>query len=442
MTVLFTNARILTMDGDLTEHARGWLLVEGDTIAALGPGEPPAGTAGEISDCGGRLIMPGLVNTHCHLAMTLFRGLGEDVDDRLYRYILPLERRFVGPEMVRTGTALAALESILGGTTTVADMYYFEAEVGRVLDGAGLRGIVGQTLADFSPPDHADFDEGFALVEALVDEFAGHPRITPSIAPHAPYSTGREVMARIAEWSYAHPDVPVQMHLAESSLEVDWARNTHGASTVAVTREAGLLKQGLIAAHCLQLDAADIAMMAEAGVHVATNPRSNGKAGRGIAPVEALRQAGMPVGMGSDGAMSGNTLDLFTQFAPVSMFAKLKAGSRRPLPAVEVVRMATIEGARVLGMADRIGSLEAGKRADLIMLDLSAPRLHPIYDIHAMLVFAALPTDVVASMVDGRWLMRNRSVETLEPARILADAGQLAGAFRAEMTRIDAGSAR
>lgn len=441
MTILLTNARILTMDVGLTEHARGWLLVEGDSIKALGPGEPPAGEGAETVDCGGDLVMPGLVNTHCHLAMTLFRGLGEDVDDRLYRYILPLERRFVGPDMVRIGTALAALESIMGGTTTVADMYYFEAEVGRVLDRAGLRGVVGQTLADFDPPDHRDFDEGFALVGALVGEFAGHPRITPSIAPHAPYSTGPAVMARVAQWSADHPGVPVQMHLAESTLEVDWAKNDHGASTVSVTREAGLLKPGLIAAHCLQLDEADIAMMAEAGVHVATNPRSNGKAGRGIAPVESLRQAGMPVGIGSDGAMSGNTLDLFAQFAPVSMFAKLRAGSRRPLPAVEVIRMATSEGARVLGMGDRIGSLEVGKRADLIRIDLSAPRLHPIYDLYAMLVFASLPSDVVATMVDGRWLMRDRQVETLERDAVLADARQMAGMFRAEMARIDAGAA-
>jgi cytosine/adenosine deaminase-related metal-dependent hydrolase len=320
-------------------------------------------------------------------------------------------------------------------------MYYFEAEVGRVLAAAGLRGLVGQTLADFSPPDHKDFEEGFALVEALCAEFAGHPLVTPSIAPHAPYSTGLAVMERVARWSADHPGVPVQMHLAESTLEVNWARETHGASTVAVTNAAGLLKPGLIAAHCLQLDPADIAMMAAAGVCVATNPRSNGKAGRGIAPVEAMRAAGLPVGLGSDGAMSGNTLDLFSQFAPVSMFAKLLGKSRLPLPAVEVVRMATIEGARVLGMADRIGSLEAGKAADLIRIGLDAVRLHPVYDPYAMLVFAAMPGDVVATMVAGRWLMRDRQVETLERDSILSDTRALAGAFRAEMARIDLGAA-
>ena len=333
------------------------------------------------------------------------------------------------------------LELIKGGVTTVADMYYFEAEVGRVAAQAGFRAIVGQTLADFNPPDHKDFDQGFNLVDELVDEFADHPLVTPSIAPHAPYSTGLQVMERVARWSCDHPGVPVQIHLAESTLEVNWARDTHGKSTVAVTRDAGLLKPNLICAHCLQLDNADITMMSEHQVCVATNPRSNGKAGRGIAPVERLRNAGLPVGIGSDGAMSGNTLDLFSQFAPVSMFAKLLAGNRQPLPARDVVRMATIEGARVLSLNLKTGSLEPGKQADLIRIALSAPRLHPIYDPYAMLVFACMPSDVRDTMVAGKWLMRDRQVQTLDADKALRDAIQIAKQFKAEMRQIDAGAA-
>lgn len=437
MTILLTNAWLLTLDPALTEHNPGWLQIDGTTITALGSGTPPAIEHAEIVDCGGDIVMPGMVNTHCHMGMAVFRGLAEDVDDRLYRYILPLERKFVTPDMVRIGSALSALEMIQGGVTTVADMYYFETEVAKVCDQAGLRAIVGQTLADFDPPDHKSFDEGFALVDELVNQFAGHPLVTPSIAPHAPYSTGFAVMQRIAGWSADHPDVPVQMHLAESTLEVDWARKTHGMSTVAVTRDAGLLEPGLIAAHCLQLDDADIAMMAEAGVHAVTNPRSNGKAGRGIAPVEKMRRAGIPVGMGSDGAMSGNTLDLFSQFAPVSMFAKLLGGSRKPLPAVDVIRMATSEGARVLGLDHSVGSLEPGKQADLIRISLDQPRLHPIYDPYSMLVFAAMPSDVTHAMVAGRWLMRDRRVETLDPVQVVRNAVQTAFTFKAEMRQID-----
>jgi cytosine/adenosine deaminase-related metal-dependent hydrolase len=437
MTTILTNAWLLTLDDALTEHRPGWLQIDGDTITALGSGPPPTVENAEIIDCNGDIIMPGMVNAHCHMGMSVFRGLGEDVDDRLYRYILPLERKFVTPEMVRAGSALSALEMIQGGVTTVADMYYFETEVGRVAAQSGLRAIVGQTLADFDPPDHKDFDQGFARVEELVDEFADHKLVTPSIAPHAPYSTGLKVMERVARWSADHPDVPVQMHLAESTLEVAWARDNHNQSTVAVTRDAGLLKPNLICAHCLQLDDADITMMSEHQVCVVTNPRSNGKAGRGISPVEKLRNAGLPTGIGSDGAMSGNTLDLFSQFAPVSMFAKLLGGSRKPLPALDVVRMATIEGARALSLNLKTGSLETGKQADLTRISLAAPRLHPIYDAYSMLVFAAMPTDVTDTMVAGRWLMRNRQVETLDPHKTLRDAMQIATQFKAEMTRID-----
>lgn len=437
MTILLTNALVVTMDDDLTVHENGWVEIDGTTIRALGSGQPPNVPGAEVIDCGGDIVMPGMVNAHCHMAMSVFRGLGEDVDDRLYRYILPLERKFVSPEMVRAGSALSALEMIQGGVTTVADMYYFETQVGDVCAEAGLRAIVGQTLADFDPPDHTSFDEGFGRVEELVDQYNGHPLVTPSIAPHAPYSTGRDVMVRIAQWSADHPEVPVQMHLAESTLEVKWAQETHGKSTVAVTAEAGLLKPNLICAHCLQLDDADIRMMSEHQVCAVTNPRSNGKAGRGIAPVEKMRNAGLPAGIGSDGAMSGNTLDLFSQFAPVSMFAKLLAGSRKPLPAVEVIQMATIEGARALSLNLKTGSLEVGKQADLIRISLAAPRLHPMYDPYSALVFAAMPSDVTDTMVAGRWLMRDRQTKTMDKNKVVADARQIARQFQAEMERID-----
>jgi cytosine/adenosine deaminase-related metal-dependent hydrolase len=340
--------------------------------------------------------------------------------------------------MVRIGTDLACLELIGGGVTTVADMYYFEAEVGQSLDRAGLRGVVGQTLADFDPPDHRNFDEGFRLVEDLVAEFRSHPRITPSIAPHAPYSTDVPVMARVAAWAEKNPDVPVQIHLAEMDSENRWCADRHGLRPVQVVAKAGLLRPGLICAHCLHVTADDIDAMAQAGVTVAHNARSNAKAGRGIAPVVAMRAAGIPVGIATDGPMSGNTLDLFAQFGPVSMFAKLLGRSRAPMPARDVIRMATAEGARVLGMADRIGTLEPGKQADLIRLSLAAPRLRPVYDLYATLVFAAQPEDVRDTMVAGRWLMRDRRLLTVDPDAAVSAAEGLAAEFRAEMARIDA----
>ncbi|MFN3550117.1 MAG: amidohydrolase family protein [Mesorhizobium sp.] len=438
MSLVLSNATLLPCTPAMPVVEKGWIRIDGRIITATGSGPAPAIEGMQTIDCGGDIVMPGMVNPHCHMAMTLFRGLGEDVDDRLYRYVLPLERKFVTREMVRAGTALAALELIQAGVTTVADMYYFETEVGRVVDQAGIRGVVGQTIADFDPPDHKDIDGGFALTEELVAEFSGHDRVIPSIAPHAPYSTDIAVMNRVSRWADDHPDVPVQIHLAEMDSEMEWCAKHHGLRPVEVVEKAGLLRPGLICAHCLHVDASDIEKMAHARVCVAHNARSNAKAGRGIAPVEAMRAAGIPVGVATDGPMSGNTLDLFSQFGPVSMFQKLAGHSRKPMPAVEVIRMATIEGARVLGLDARIGSLEPGKQADLVRIDLSAPRLQPTYDIYATLVFAGMPADVSDVMVAGRWVMRDREVLSLERKKVLRDALQVASRFKAEMAAIDA----
>ncbi|MEM7615471.1 MAG: amidohydrolase, partial [Pseudomonadota bacterium] len=380
--------------------------------------------------------MPGMVNPHCHLPMTLFRGLGEDVDDRLFRYILPLERALVDAEVVEIGTRLGALESIRGGVTTIADMYYFEDRIGDVLEAAGLRGIVGQTLADFAAPDHADMDAGFERLEALAERFADSPRITASAAPHAPYSTGPKVMARVADWA-ARTGLPVQMHLAETRDEVAWAAREHGCTTVELADRTGLLTPALIAAHVMYPTDSDMDLIAARGTKVAHNARSNGKAGRGIAPVAALRARGVPVGLATDGPMSGNTLDLFSQMAPATMFQKIAEGSRKALPCQDVVRMATLEGAEALGMATDIGSLEVGKQADLIRISLSDPRLHPIYDIWSMLVYAALPTDVRGTMVAGDWLMEDRVVKTLEAEKTLRDALQVAARFTDRIHQMD-----
>lgn len=438
MTLLLTNALLLPCTPDMPVIENGWVQVDGETITATGSGAPPAIPGAETNDLSGDILMPGMVNPHCHIAMTLFRGLGEDVDDRLYRYVLPMERKFVTPEMVRAGTALGVYEMISSGVTAVADMYYFETEVGRVIDQAGMRGVVGQTIADFNPPDHKTIDEGFALTEELVAEFRGHSRVTPSIAPHAPYSTDIAVMNRVARWADDNPDVPLQIHLAEMDSEMEWCAKNHGLRPVEVVEKAGLLRKGLICAHCLHVNESDIEKMAHARVCVAHNARSNAKAGRGIAPVEAMRRAGLPVGIGTDGPMSGNGLDLFAQFGPVTMFQKLLGHSRKPMPVVEVIRMATIEGATVLGMDDRIGSIEPGKQADLVHIDLSAPRLQPIYDPYATLVYSTLADDVRDVMVAGKWLMRDREVLTLERKKVMRDALQVASAFKAEMKRIDA----
>lgn len=431
---LYDDALVLTMDDAEAVHALGHVLIEGGRIAKVGPGPGPRGLADVVIPCGGDVVMPAFVNPHAHLPMTLFRGLGEDVDDRLVRYVLPLERRFVSPGMVRAGTALGALESIRAGVGSVADMYYFEEEVGRVLDAAGLRGVVGQTVADFDPPDHATPEEGLARFERLHAEFRGHPRITASLAPHAPYSTGPEVMRRCAEMR-DRTGAPVQIHLAEMRSEMEWAAREHGARPVELVARAGLLEEGLIAAHCLYVDDDEVAWMARAGVRVAHCARSNAKAGRGIAPVAAMRAAGVAVGLATDGPMSGNTLDLFAQMGVASMLQKVAGGSRKPMPAREVVRMATRGGAEVLGLAS--GVLEPGRAADLIRVDVAAPRWRPLHDPYAALVFSAEASDVRDLVVAGRALMRDREVLSMDEDTVLAEAGVAAATLRQETARID-----
>ena len=424
---LLTNARILTVDALDREIARGWLRIEHGRIAALGDGDAP----GPGEDMEGDLVMPGMVNAHTHLAMTLLRGLAEDVDDRLRRYILPLERAAVDRRFVEVGTRLAALEAIRGGVTCLADMYYHETAAARVLDEAGLRGIVGQTLMARGAPDHRDWAEGADRLAALVDGWGGHDRIRPSAAPHAPYSTGMAGMEWCADWAASHPGLAVQMHLAETEAEDGWAAEAGHASPVAAADAAGLLGPSLLAAHLARAGEGDVALLAERGVRAAHCPRANAKAGRPAAPVAALRRAGVAVGLGTDGPMSSNTLDLFSQMAPAAMTARVRAGTRAALSARAVVRMATVDGARALGMAAEVGSLEPGKRADLVRVSLAAARVQPVHDVHAALAFAALPSDVVGTMVAGRWLMRDGVVESVEAARALADARQLAAALGA-----------
>lgn len=432
MRTLIQNAHVLTMNEDLDEFQNGWILIEGTRITGLGAGLFPD----DISpiensiDAAGKLVMPGMINTHCHMPMTLFRGLGEDVDDRLFRYILPLERELITAEVVRVGAQLATAEMLLGGVTTVTDMYYFERETGDVLASAGMRGIVGQTLGDFDAPDHRSFDEGFALVDELREHFSDSALITASIAPHAPYSTDLNIMERVAQYRSDHPDVLVQMHLAEMKSEMEWCEKTHNCRPIELVDRAGLLAQGSIFAHCIEVTDSEIELMAGRGVGIAHNPRSNAKAGRPIAPVEAMQRAGLPVALATDGAMSSNTLDVFSQLAPASMVAKLRGNSRACLSAVKTVQMATIDGARALGMQEQIGSLEVGKLADLIMVDLDAPRLAPIHDIYATIVFSMLPSDVDSSMIHGKWVVEQKALVSMDVQSILGEGRVWAKTFQ------------
>jgi 5-methylthioadenosine/S-adenosylhomocysteine deaminase len=420
--VLFYNGFIVPLDGGRQVLQGGWLRVARGRILALGEGPPPPPRDGEEwVDLQGDILMPGMINTHCHMAMSLFRGLGDDEADRLERYIFPLEARHVTPAFVQLGSLHAAIELVEGGVTTVADMYFHEVEVARACKAVGLAAVLGETIMARPTPDAATPDIALEHLLELREFCIDEPLLIPSIAPHAPYSCGLALLERVAAEAGA-ARLPVQIHLAEVDREIAWAREVAGGSPVRALDRVGLLRRGLIAAHCILVDEADISLMAARDVRVSHNAGSNAKAGKGIAPILALRAAGVSVGLGSDGAMSGNTLDLFAQLPQVAKMQKLAARDRTVMRAWDVLEMATFTGARVLGLEKVTGCLRAGLRADVLRISRRAARLRPAHDIASLLVYSATAGDVEDVMIAGRWVVKQGRCVTVDREAALAEA--------------------
>jgi 5-methylthioadenosine/S-adenosylhomocysteine deaminase len=376
--------------------------------------------------------MPGLVNTHTHAPMVLFRGLADDLAlmDWLQKYIFPAEAKTVTPEFVRAGTRLAALEMIESGTTTYADMYYFEEEIARVTRAAGLRGVLGETIIQFPVPDAKTPAEGLARVERFAKEFAGDDLITAAVAPHAMYTLDADTLKACRALA-DRLRIPVIIHLAETTDEIKTAAERHRATPTAFLESLGFWGPRTLAAHGVHLTPADITILASRGVGIAHNPESNMKLASGIAPVEAMRQAGIAVGLGTDGAASNNDLDMFESMRQAAFLHKLKDGDPRAVSASVALGMATIDGARALGMDKDIGSIEAGKRADLLVVSMSSARQTPMYDAVSHLVYTTRGDDVRTTIVNGKVLMRDRKVLTLDAPKVLAEARAFAEKVRA-----------
>lgn len=434
--LLLTNATVLTMDEAFTVHRGGAIAIEGDSIVAVGPGA--AGVqARDTIDCAGRVVMPGLVNAHTHVPMSLLRGLADDLrlDVWLMGYMMPVEREFVDPDFVRLGTRLACAEMIRSGITCFADMYYFEDAVAEATADAGLRAFCAQTVLRFPAPDAPSYEEGLARARAFIERWKGHPLIVPGPAPHAPYTTTPEILRACAELA-AEFDVPLHIHLAETQLEVDDSRREHGMPVIPWVKKQGLFGAKVLAAHCVHVDDGEMRALKNFGAGVAHNPTSNLKLGAGVAPVARMRELGLHVGIGTDGPASNNDLDMFEETRLAALLAKGIGGDPTALPAREALAMATRLGACALHLDHLTGSLEAGKRADLIVLDVGATHNVPAFHrdpngIYAQIVYAAKATDVVDVMCNGRWLMRDRRLLTLdEPA--------LREAARKQAARIDA----
>jgi 5-methylthioadenosine/S-adenosylhomocysteine deaminase len=437
VSLVVTNGTIVTMDASRRVIEQGGIAIDSGAILAVGPAVEIAGRfrGRETIDAGGAIVMPGLINTHTHAPMVLYRGLADDLPlmEWLQKYIFPAEAKTVSASFVAAGTRLAAVEMIRSGTTTFADMYYFEEEIGRAAKRAGLRGVLGQTIIQFPAPDAKTPAEGMARTERFIKEFANDPLITAAVAPHSMYTLEAADLQACRDLAKRY-GVPLLTHLAETAEEVKIAREKHGSTPTAYLAELGLLSPSLLAAHGVWLTPEDIGLLREHGVGMSHNPESNMKLASGVAPVPELIAARVAVGLGTDGAASNNDLDMFEAMRQAALLHKLHTKDPRTLPASDALAMATIDGARALGIQDRIGSLEPGKRADLIVVDTSSARHTPMYDPVSHLVYVTRGTDVHTTIVDGRVLMRERQVLTLDEPAVLSEARAIAERVKAAVT--------
>ena len=432
--LLLTNAIVLTMDEKLTIFEPGAVAIQGDHLLAVGSESEvkEAYPAVPAIDCGAKLLMPGLINAHTHVPMTLLRGLADDLrlDVWLQGYMMPVEREFVTPEFVRLGTQLACIELIHSGVTCFADMYYFEEEVARATAEAGLRAVCSQTVMKFPVPDARFYEESLALARDFIERWKGHPLIVPSVAPHAPYTVTEEILQATAQLAVEF-DVPLHTHLAETATEVEAVRNEHGMPVIPYVKKQNLFDAKVLAAHCVHLDDGEIFTLKHHHAGVSHNPSSNLKLASGFAPVRKMLEAGLNVGIGTDGPASNNDLDMFEEIRLAAFLAKASTNDPTALPAPVALTMATRLGANALHIGDVTGSLEPGKRADLILVNI-----HPLHNtprfrrepsgLYAQVVYASKSTDVTDVMVNGKWLMRDRVLTTLDETELVLQASQYA----------------
>jgi 5-methylthioadenosine/S-adenosylhomocysteine deaminase len=414
------------MDEKNTVIPHGSLAISGDTIHFVGRKGEASMDAGKTLDAEGGLILPGLINSHTHAAMTLFRGLADDLPlmDWLNDYIFPVEKK-MNAEFVRVGTLLACAEMILSGTTTFCDMYLFEHEVARAAREAGMRCLVGEVLYDFPSPNYGSPEDGLRYTESLIREWRDDPLVSIAVEPHSLYTCSPELL--IASNTLALDNhVPLIIHVAETPSEIAEVKKRYGKGPIDHLHSLGILGSHLIADHCVHLDERDIERIAEHKTKAVDNPESNMKLASGISPVPEMLAAGVIVGLGTDGCASNNNLDLFGEMDTAAKSHKIKNLDPTVMNAVTVVRMATIEGAKVLGIDTVTGSLEVGKKADIIVLDMDKPHLTPMYNPFSHLVYAVRGHDVRHTIINGSIVMENRSLLTLDINEVLAMAKEMA----------------
>ncbi|WP_069447306.1 amidohydrolase [Vibrio scophthalmi] len=421
--LIITDAMVLTMNQDKTVYENGTVVIKDNKIIAVGDESlEKKYQADNVLDVDGDIVMPGLINTHTHVSMTVFRSLADDVPDRLHRYIFPLEAKLVSRDMVRIGANLGNVEMLKGGVTTYADMYYFEDEVAKTVDKIGMRAILGETIIKFPVASAKNADAGIDYTLNFIEQYKDHPRITPAFAPHGPYTNTTETLQKVAKLSL-EKDVPVMMHLAESDREQQViAERSNGLSPVAYMESIGALNKNLVGAHMILVDEHDIELVKKSDMGVAHNMSANIKSAKGVSPALKMYDEDVRIGLGTDGPMSGNTLSTIDEFNQVAKVHKLVNKDRAAMPPLKVIDMATMGAAKALHMEDKIGSLEVGKLADIIVIDTKAPNMVPVYNPYSALVYSANSANVRHSIVDGKLLMKDRQILTVDEEQIRKEA--------------------
>ena len=423
--LILTGGTVVTMDPAFRVFEPGAVAIKGERIAAVAPASEIAGRydAPRTIDTTGRIVMPGLVNTHTHVPMTLLRGVADDVELMVWltKYIWPAEAEHVTPEFVTWGTRLAAWEMIRTGTTTFADMYFYEDQVAEAAKAAGLRGFCAATVMDHPVPGLRNAEEGLRAAEAFLRKWTGDPLIVPALGPHAAYTVGPETLLKVKALADRYR-APVTIHAAESPSEMQMIREKYGATTVAHLDRIGFLGPNVTLNHAIWLSDDEIATIAGRGVGTAHCPSSNMKLASGVSPIAKLKKAGVRAGLGTDGPASNNDLNLFEEIDVALKLQKITSGDPAVLAARDGIELATIGGARALHLEKEIGSLEAGKRADLIVLGTDAPWAQTRYDVYSHLAYAQKGSDVLTTIVNGRVLMEDGRMLTLDTAAIAARA--------------------
>jgi len=420
--ILVTGGTVLTMDDKNTKFRAGAVAVEGDKIIAVGhkDGITQTFSADRVIDLPRSIIMPGLINAHTHSAMTCFRGIADDMElmDWLNNYIFPAEARNVDPELAYWGSLLACAEMIKSGTTTFSDMYIFEEETARAAKQAGMRCLIGEVLFDFPSPNAGTPEQGLAYTENLIQKWTDDPLINVMVEPHSLYTCSPDLLKASKALADRY-QVPLSTHLLENKGEARQIREKLGQSATAFLKEMGILDERFFAFHCVVFDDDDMRMFADHGCKVVHNPESNMKLASGVAPVSAMLRHGITVGLGTDGCASNNNLDMFQEMDSAAKLEKSSLLDPTVMPAEKVIRMATCDGAKVLGMDKQTGVLEAGKKADICVVDMNKPHLTPMYDEYSHLVYSVSGADVDTVLINGRVVMNGRQLTTIDEGQVM-----------------------